>query len=327
MVPSSNIAVTKDYVSVINKALNRAGICTNTINYISLHHDNDDIIVITHIDAIKARLFGYKKIILWSQGLIAEESYMRHKSKIRYIVLQKIEELALDYSKLILFVSNEMKNYYEKKYNKTYSNCYIMPCFNEELDQHSFDNDYKYNNNIFVYVGNLAKWQCFEETVQIFMEIEKRITNCFFKVLTKDVEKAERIINFYGINNYSVDYVPKERVGEEIKNAKFGFCLRQDSPVNNVATPTKLSSYISQGIMPIYTSNIKDFYSISADSPFCFCYDFDHKEESIINICEICKTSINARDVRNDYINRFGKYYSKAHHCEELTKVIQNIGI
>lgn len=47
---------------------------------------------------------------------------------------------------------------------------------------------------------------------------------------------------------------------DTLRDVKFGFVLRDDIAVNNVATPTKLSSYLSAGVIPIYSSALKDFY-------------------------------------------------------------------
>lgn len=48
-------------------------------------------------------------------------------------------------------------------------------------------------------------------------------------------------------------------MSEALADVKFGFVLRNDVPVNRVATPTKLSSYLSAGVIPVFSKYLKDF--------------------------------------------------------------------
>lgn len=323
----SNREVTECYVSVIEQALKNIGITINHIGEISKKgNENKGIIAITPGIAIKAKKANYGTIIYWAQGVVPEESFLRHQKNwdkhIRQTILSFREKYALMNSDFVIFVSNAMLQHFRKKYNCSFRNYYIMPCFNEEINKAAFLTQDKYTANIFTYAGSIAPWQCFEPTVKLFSEIEKKVPNSHFRVLVKNKIEAMNIINKYGVKNYSIDFVPVEKVKEEMSIAKFGFCLRENTIINNVSTPTKLSSYISNGVMPIFTPAIKDFYNIASDCPFCHCVDYsDEKFDSLAveRIIALCQKNVKAEDVYLSFIQYFGEYYSAKVHSVKMS--------
>ena len=78
-------------------------------------------------------------------------------------------------------------------------------------------------------------------------------------LLTEENKKAKNLIEKYEIQNAQVRYVSLGDLNEELLKYKYGFLLRKDIKVNNVSTPTKMNSYLSSGVIPIYTDAIKDF--------------------------------------------------------------------
>lgn len=319
--PYSNQNVTSYYVNIIEEALTSAGHSVQKISKITYKNKNSTsaILVVNVLDLIKARIFRYKKVFLWAQGIIPEESFVRNHSKFRFKILSLIEKFAISNSDFSFFVSNTQVEHYKEKYKISLENYMIMPCFNDEIKSYSFFKTDKYEKNIFVYAGNLQPWQCFRETARLYKMIEDAVDNSHFKVLVKDKDQAEAILKEYAIKRYSIDFVPQDLLYEELSNAKFGFCLREDITVNNVATPTKLSSYISNGIFPIYSKSIGDFSKISKTSPYCFAVDVSLNVKSDIeNIIFACKKDISAQCVFDSFTSTFGEYYSRSHYIEKI---------
>ena len=88
-----------------------------------------------------------------------------------------------------------------------------------------------------------------------------------------------------------------------------------------MATPTKLSDYIGNGIMPIFTKYIGDFAEISEGNPYCLCvetHDFWSKLE------QLSMDQIYEEDLYNSFSKIFGDYYSSEYHEEHL---IQRLSI
>lgn len=319
-----NVNVTNSYLRIIEHSLNSMGYKTNDIDDIVKLKENKNkgIIAIAPGIAIKAKKAGYKTIIYWSQGIVPEESFLRHRDSIdryfRYIILSYREKKALSIADFVLFVSESMKYHYQKKYKLHFDKYYVMPCFNETIHRYAFFTENKYSNNVFTYAGSLDPWQCFEPTLKVFSEIESVVPNAHFRVLTSKKEEAEKLIKKYEIKNYSIDFVPKEKVADELAKAKFGFCLRKESPINRVATPTKLSSYICSGVIPIYTNVLEDFHSKAEGCEFCINVDVNVTKEDLLPIIELCSPKIVAEQVLSSFESHFGSYYSESFHEEKL---------
>ena len=319
--PYNNNTVTDVYVSTVADAFVKAGYEIEKVGALIKQSKNSNatVFVVAVKDAIIAKLKGYKNIYLWVQGIAPEESYMKHNSKLRYAVLSLIERTGLACADFSFFVSNAMLEHFKKKYGYKKDNYYIMPCFNSEIDEKSFKYEGKYKNNVFLYAGGLDVWQCFEQTAQLYKKIEDAIPNTTFRVLTKDKNTAESIMKKYNILSYSIDFKPSEQVVEEMAKAKFGFSIRQEHPVNAVSTPTKLSTYISNGVIPIYSKYVLDFHSLIKDSSFSVCVE-EGLDGNIEKIKEFCLSNISAEDVLEQYKQIFGNYYSREFHINNISK-------
>ena len=269
IIKCKNTTVTDYYLEVIKSAIKKTTevMTVNNINQAFTGNKNDFYIVSTIIDALMLYLKEKKKILIWVQGVVPEESYMRNKNIARKIILEKIERYVLKHAKFVFFVSSEMKKYYELKYGLSFTDrCYIMPCFNTGIRKNAFYKKGKYENNIFAYVGSLSVWQKFDETVRCYKSIEDLgFPNTKLLVLTPDIENARKILIDLQIQNYEVDYVNNEILHDKLSDVKFGFIIRDDIVVNQVATPTKISSYLSCGVIPIYSTCLKDFHRASKD--------------------------------------------------------------
>ncbi len=315
----NNIEVTKNYLNIICSALNIAGYECEFVTSLKGISRKALIVHAVGLDAIKCYIKGYHRIFIWQQGANGEESYMRNNSNIRRLILDKIDCFVMKKAKLIFFVSEYMRKYYEELFNTKFCDkSYVMPCFNENFELKKIEKkDYRKKN--FVYVGSLDLWQCFDETVKLYAEIEKVIPDTFFKVLTFNTEKAERILQDNNIKNYSVNCVPKEQVKEELYDCTYGFVIRRDVEVNRVATPTKISSYLSSGVLPIYSTCLKDFHKEANGKSFAFSYDISDDAEHLISCIG---NEINAEKVMSEIEELFNTYYSEELHIKQISDLI-----
>lgn len=315
----NNIEVTKNYLNIICSALNIAGYECEFVTSLKGVSRKALIVHAVGLDAIKCYVKGYHRMIIWQQGINGEESYMRNNSKIRRLILDKIDCFVMKKAKFIFFVSEYMRKYYEGLFNTKFCDkSYIMPCFNEILDNDIFDKK-DYSKKVFTYVGSLEVWQCFNETVELYAEIEKRMPNAFFKVLTFNTGKAEEILKEKNIKNYSVACVQKEQVKRELEKATYGFIIRQDVEVNRVATPTKISSYLAAGVLPIYSTCLKDFHKVANGKSFAFSYDINDDAEHLISCIG---NEINAEKVMSEIEELFNTYYSEELHIKQISDLM-----
>lgn len=266
----SNSAVTDYYLDVIG------GMCAKKEELYEHSHPlceckkNDIIIVPTATDFMKVYIRGFRRIVYWMQGIDAEESYLKHHSIFRKKLLDWITMFALKRAKAIFFVSDAMKRYEERKFGlKLDDRSFIMPCFNVSKETGVNFNEGKYAKNVFTYVGSLSQWQCFSQTVDFYKKIEDRWNDVEFRVFTFSEDEAKGVLSEKGVKNYSVSSVTPDQMTAALRDVKFGFVLRDNIPVNNVATPTKLSSYLSAGVIPVYSTSLIDFYEKTQDISYC----------------------------------------------------------
>ena len=275
----------------------------------------DIIIAPTSVDFVKLYFKGYKNQIYWMQGIDAEESYMRNGSKLRSFVLDAITKFAMKKAMAIFYVSEEMKKFEEGKSGiSTDKKCFIMPCFNVSRTETLQVDERKYKKNIFTYVGSLSKWQCFEETLDFYKKIEKIDPNAELKIFTFAKDEARRIVERKSINNCTVLSVAPEMMTEALADVKFGFVLREEDPVNCVATPTKLSSYLSAGVIPVFSKYLKDFYNKTKNFEYVVPVSDFKPTEKLKNLLV---EEIEIKKLISEYTELFNTYYNPQYYIKQ----------
>lgn len=315
-------SVTGTYMNIVKHACSLTG-DTNTVANGEKPCDKSEYIVSdTILTAFRYFIYGYKNQIVWMQGVVPEESYMRRHSKFRFTILNYMEKFVLKKSKLLLLVSEDMLKHYEEKYKIPLKDkSIIMPCFNEtEIVEDSFFDD-KYKKNTFLYVGGMAKWQCFEQMAELYSKIENATDgNTMFYVYTFDKDTAESIIKSFNIKNYKVDYAPKEELSKKIKGMKYGFVLRDDCTVNNVATPTKFSNYLANGIIPIFSNSLRSFFNLDNEIKMGIVCNLDDLDAGATRILEHMKLSVSHDEIKKKCQSVFDTYYNQDIYVETIKK-------
>ncbi len=315
----ADLSVTGTYMNIVKTACESVGDVESVKKGEHASNKKNFIVTDTIQAALSYFLKGYKNHIVWMQGTVPEESYMRNHSRLRLKVWSMMEKFVLKRAKLLLLVSDAMLHHYEAKYKlKLAHKSVIMPCFNEtELVEGAFE-EKKYQENNFVYVGSLHAWQCFEQTVALYSKVEKASpTPTAFHVFTFQKEQATEILKKHNIQNYYVDCVGKDELSERIKGMKYGFVLREDCTVNNVATPTKFSNYLANGIIPIYSSALKSFAQYDQQSLGIVC-ELNDTETGVANILEHTAKPLCADEIRKQCQKAFDTYYNKDAYIQRI---------
>lgn len=321
--------VINEYMNTVEQGIRKAGINIDNIGLVFNNLDKSRIIVSDEPTvAIQYIIRGFKNHIVWFQGVLPEESYMRRKSKARYIVLSIIEKIVLKKAKILIMVSKSMLEHYEKKYNmKLESKSIIIPCYiDSQVYKDSFERKDAGQEPEFVYVGGMQEWQCFEETVEIYQRVEKKLQgHCHLFVYSKEPEKAKNIIQKTHIKNYMVTYVKPEELHNRLCTANYGFILRHDETVNNVATPTKLSNYIANGIVPIYTYAIKSFADLDKKIQLGIPCKMEDPEKAAETIVNRIKTIKDQKAIERKCYAFFDDYYSKDKNIEKVCRIVSHV--
>ena len=112
-----------------------------------------------------------------------------------FYVLKSIERKHMKYADGLFVVSNALKDYLIKEYKIDGKEFFLVPCAQNryELDKaQKQENRAKYrekygiesNEKLFIYSGGLSPWQCVEESVALFKEIQSVEENCKLLLLT-----------------------------------------------------------------------------------------------------------------------------------------------
>lgn len=315
---STNSEVTDYYLSVI-KIIVEKSVKHTKVSKLHIKRDtNKDIIITpTAVDFAKNYFKGYKYQIYWMQGIDAEESFMRNGSTLRSCILDSITKFAMKKAIAIFYVSKEMKIFQENKFNiDTGKKSFIMPCFNVDQSEVLQVNNKKYKKNIFTYVGSLSAWQCFEEMIEFFKSVTEIDPNSELRIFTFSEIEARKIVQRKKVKNCIISSVPPEMMTKALEEVKFGFVLRKNEPVNYVATPTKLSTYLSAGVIPIFSDCLKDFYSRTAGLEYVIpVSEFKPSKK----LKEFMTREINITQLNSEYGELFNTYYNPLYYINKYT--------
>lgn len=316
---------TSYYVGIIEKAVKLMG---EEISYIE---DADSVTSDDYVLTINPKTFYAaskkkpKALINWFQGVLPEESWFANIPKWKqiaaFIYYRILERYALKHSSLNFFVSNTMREHYERVYNYKKNNYFIMPCFNQLLQESAFSEE-KFGNPSFVYTGNLSKWQCFIPMVKLFKDIKQHLPSATLAIYTQDQDDAKNILSIYGVEA-TIRYVPYQQLAEEIKQYKYGFILREDVVVNRVATPTKMNSYLSCGIIPIYTDVIGGYKENLGNMKYAIPLK-PNSNEGIDKLYKLENGPINSVEILEEYKTVFERYYNEGDYVKGIAASLRN---
>lgn len=333
ILPTDNIMTTAYYYSLLQDIFEAAGLNVIMCKGESLkgvHPDkkHDVIVVGNAYPAVKLWLRGFKNICTWYQGVVPEERRMQGCSLFKVWLHTLVEKKSLSVTKFFFLVSESLKKHYQNKYGVKIdtSCCALIPCFNE---QRAFSNCFLQGTKkpfSFVYSGGLGVWQCFDKTLDVFKEIKSTIPTATLDIYTYQVDKAKSTVELNGIKDVEVRYVPKEEMNNALSDKMFGFVLRDDNIVNRVATPTKFSNYIANGIIPIFSSCVEDFamasHAMKYSIPIKFFSVKDIAEKVILSAKSIVET-YDCEEHKRECDKIFATYYSEERYIKETSKKIK----
>ena len=255
------------YVDMVERGFISSGYTVHRVSKRSEIQRGDIVFFIELADYFKNLLFLLNvKIVFWFQGVVEEEYKMQHgpsyslKEKFMFFRMRCYEKYLLKRASLIFFVSDALKEYLLQKYQiKGIKHSLIMPCYNKQLSKNAFVNQNRFDELSFVYAGSTHKWQCIDQVLKIYGEVEKKYPLARLTLLVKKNEHLVRTIESLGIQNITIKYVSLEELDNEFLNHKYGFIIRDEHIVNYVSTPTKMSSYLASALLPVYTDAVWSF--------------------------------------------------------------------
>lgn len=239
-------------------------------------------------------LYLINKVITDMHGIPPEEMKYCYKNNLASAFYSVVERIVIRKSYKIIAVTKAMEVHYKYKYKNIKAKILIIPIMD----------DYNITDNIrasidakptIIYSGGIEKWQNIDFMLETIANIKDKFN---FVVLTGKKEEFKLLLENYGIDNLiNPIKVPKNEVYNYYLKTDFGFVLRENNIVNQVACPTKLIEYLVCGVIPIVLQpEIGDFNSLG----YSYLTADDILAGNIPSDNEICNMRDNNYRVIND---------------------------
>ncbi|WP_445114566.1 glycosyl transferase family 1 [Acinetobacter sp. WZC-1] len=205
-------------------------------------------------------VFFKKFYVLDLHGVVPEELEMQNKKKYA-VVFSILERMLFQKIDICIAVTNRMVNYFKSKYSESKVKYIVYAILPSHLKSYKIGLTTENEEKIeIIYSGNAQVWQNVDLMLKaIKCNLSEKIR---YTILTGEPEtfytklKEHRI----GINQVTIKSVKPEELEKYYKSSHYGFVLRDDIIVNQVACPTKIIEYLNYGIIPIVLSEkIGDF--------------------------------------------------------------------
>ncbi len=233
---------------------------------------------------LKNFFFKNTKLVYDFRGLAYAEYQLKNEfnfiNSAKSSILKFMERLAFQRADIVLTVSNSFKNFLLAEFKKGTIHK-VIPCCISKIDYLKEDLIMNKKPVSFVYLGSLSKWQKFEEVITLYKKISNHIPEAKLTVVTNEIEKAEFILQNNNITARITSLKHKE-INAELSKHTFGFILRDNILLNNVASPIKFLEYLRAGVIPIYSKGIGDYSDLCDSSNVGILYD-SNDLQSVIN--------------------------------------------
>ena len=213
---------------------------------------------------VKKKFFKlpFVKVYTDVHGVVPEEEtlYGRYEAAQMY---GDIEEATVQKAEYLICVTNKIREHLINKYGKLFkAKTIILPIFDTTLSQYDIEvPDHKPFINgkpTVIYAGGIMKWQ----KIELMQEsIHKRIDSANYIVCCPNPKEFWKTWKYEKSHNLKVESKSYIDLCKQVYTiAHYGYVLRDDITVNNVACPTKIADYIKYKIIPIVSSpKIGDF--------------------------------------------------------------------
>lgn len=198
-------------------------------------------------------------------------------SKKQYDVFRHIsytEFCTVQQADTIFAVSNQLKRYLIRNYDVAGQKFFIYPClsdankfyYNSELRQ-SIRKDLGFDDSdaIFLYAGGLANLYHGTDTILGFInQVALKQANAKFLLLSRDRLDEQFVKQHYPalLNRLLVRSALNNEMVNYYNAADFGLLLRENVPMNNVASPSKFAEYMLCGLPAIISEGVGDYSEI-----------------------------------------------------------------
>ena len=259
---------------------------------------------------------------------IKQNEYTPGKAN-RIAGILNLENRTISEADKVFSVSDILTSYFVKTMSCTASKFFKYPCLSDS-DKFFFDTSLRERTRndlgltdktlVFIYSGGIkASWHMAGSMFKFFNEMQKCNQNVKILLLTKDTSVVERyLLQYPGLRSRIISlYVNNNEVFKYLNAADFGILFRENTIMNNVASPTKFAEYMLCGLPVIISEGVGDYSSYVIEKGVGFLLN-----ESELKFPEEFKfENLSDRRLSRDYIAQLGKqHFSKQSIIYEIVK-------
>lgn len=208
-------------------------------------------------------------VCVWDvQAIVCEEVALRRGKGLRYGLMRWAEGCELRRADRLGGVSRAMRAYVRNWVGR--DDLVVVPCccdvdgcrFSEEARRRwRGEFGFAEAHRVLCYCGGLADWQRAPDILSLCNEVAKRREDCRFLFLCQATDSLRRLMESAGLprERCVVKSCLPQEVPDHLSAADAGIIMRDDIPVNNVASPIKIGEYLSCGLPVILTRGIGDY--------------------------------------------------------------------
>lgn len=221
-------------------------------------------------------------------GAVPEElRYQGDEDKSHHF--EQVERVAVTGADHIVVVSGAMRHHLLEKYpGLIHAQFTVLPNF-PDLTNRVLEKPYVNGKPVIVYAGGVQVWQQIPKIIDAIVQTIGRYNYKFF------CPDPGQVISMFpdGLRqnpDLLFESKPREEVFQEYGSCHYGFILRENRTVNNVACPTKLVEYLALGVVPIVDNpEIGDFKSLGMQ---------------YVTLDDLLKDQLPAEAIRYDMVER-----------------------
>lgn len=192
-------------------------------------------------------------------GVVPEEFRM-HSDFYSAVLYEKEEQLAVNKAGLVIVVTDAMKSYLTQKFRDSLkADIVSFPMF-PTMPPTLNERPYIDGKPVVVYAGGLHKWQ---QVSKMIDAMSKTINICHHRFYCPQPDIFMSMLPHELKDKIDIQSKSHDELTSLYAECHYGFILRENIIVNNVACPTKLVEYLAMGILPIVDcEDIGDFKSL-----------------------------------------------------------------
>ena len=195
-----------------------------------------------------------------------KDFFLNLERKAFYKIAKHIERKYLKQFDAYFVVSDALKAYLENEYHIMGKPFFRIPCAISDTiinieeckaNRKKYRAKYHLKDDelLFVYSGGVSPWQCIDESVEMYHDIERKLkTKCKLLLMSNNKQYLEK----FSAEDVIIDSYSGDEVRKVLCAGDYAFMLRQNFVTNNVAYPNKFLEYVSCGLKIIATPHVHD---------------------------------------------------------------------